>query len=109
MSALVNAGWSLPPWVNKSPQSSVEVVVSIMNPHSQACGRCGAPHSSAQLSRPGVEQQRLVVVDQVLVEAERTRTVRQVDGGGEAIDSVGDFVDAGRIRYASLAHDARPR
>jgi hypothetical protein len=54
-----------------------------------------------------VKQQRLV--DQVLVEAERTRTVRQIDGGGEAIDAVGDFVDAGWIRYGSLAHHARPR
>ena len=42
MSAVVSGRWSCPPCVNRSPQNSVRVPVSIMKPHSQPCGTWGA-------------------------------------------------------------------
>jgi hypothetical protein len=42
-----------------------------------------------------MEQQRLVVVDQVLVEREMSDVARQRDRRVDPVDAVGDFVDVG--------------
>ena len=44
ISAPVSAGRSVPPWVNRSPHSSVLVLSSLRNPHSQAWGRWGVSY-----------------------------------------------------------------
>ena len=55
---------------------------------SRTCGK--------RLARPGMEQQRLVVDDQVLVEREPAGA-GNVDRRVDAEDAVGDFVDRGRV------------
>jgi hypothetical protein len=65
------------------------------------------PDLRKQSSWTGMEQERLVVVDQILVEAER-HAARQIDSRGKAVDAVGDLVDTGGIRLCAFGHRAPP-
>src|SRR3546814_10090329 len=55
-------------------------------------------HEREGAPRAGVEQQRLVVEDQVLVEAEAAGHGARRHRYADAVDAVGDFVDAGVVR-----------
>jgi hypothetical protein len=53
--------------------------------------RHGFPHERKHLAKPGMEQQRFIVRDEVLVEREPAST-RENDGCIDAINPVGNFM-----------------
>src|SRR4029079_477563 len=69
----------------------------------------GLAHRSEQHSRPGVEQQRIGIANQVLVEGEAAWNDAGRDGRAYPEDPVCNLVDPGRRGVTIRAHDRFPR